>query len=361
MKLIIFPGNYVPHIGGLETHVDEFSKYYSKYAEITIFTPRVKNSKEKEIRHDKVKVIRYPAIEIINDYFIPNIFSSKFWKLYLNLKKEKFDWVMTRTLFFTNSTIGLIFAKCNKSKLIHVEHGSSYPKTSNPIVWIFSKLYLFFIGNIHTRLSHKIVCVSNESKKYINLFWKKCEVNVIYRGVDKNRIDKIKRKKLEKNSIVYAGRLIEGKGIIDLINATLKEKYTIYIIGEGSEINKLKEKAKISNSKIIFTGKLNYDKVISYMKGCEIVINPSYSEGLPTSILDSLYSNCKIIATDVGGTKEILNENWNKKGYRLIQPKNIDELNQAIKEVFKENKEKINLNKLNFDWEKHAEQYHKLI
>jgi hypothetical protein len=29
IKLIIFPGYYVPHIGGLETHVDEFVKYLS--------------------------------------------------------------------------------------------------------------------------------------------------------------------------------------------------------------------------------------------------------------------------------------------------------------------------------------------
>ncbi|HIP16303.1 MAG TPA: glycosyltransferase family 1 protein, partial [Methanothermococcus okinawensis] len=37
INLIIFPGYYVPHIGGLETHVDEFVKYLSEYKEFNIY------------------------------------------------------------------------------------------------------------------------------------------------------------------------------------------------------------------------------------------------------------------------------------------------------------------------------------
>jgi len=43
IKLIIFPGYYVPHIGGLETHVDEFVKYLSvdENYDIYIFAPNI--------------------------------------------------------------------------------------------------------------------------------------------------------------------------------------------------------------------------------------------------------------------------------------------------------------------------------
>jgi len=37
-----------------------------------------------------------------------------------------------------------------------------------------------------------------------------------------------------------------------------------------------------------------------------IFINPSYTEGLPTTVLEALGNNLFIVATDVGGTREIL-------------------------------------------------------
>ena len=104
-KLIIFPGNFLPNVGGLETHVDEFSKYLSenKNYQITIFSPNVHDSKETEIIHNNVKVIRYPAFFLIPNFPVGKFWSFKFWKMYSNLYSIKYDIVMTRTRFFTNS------------------------------------------------------------------------------------------------------------------------------------------------------------------------------------------------------------------------------------------------------------------
>lgn len=102
IKLIIFPGYYIPHIGGLETHVDEFTKHLSEDEnyDIYIFAPNIPKYKEFEIRHNNVKVYRYPAFEIIPNYPVPNIFNIKFWRMFFNLYKIDFDIVMTRTRFF---------------------------------------------------------------------------------------------------------------------------------------------------------------------------------------------------------------------------------------------------------------------
>jgi len=39
-----------------------------------------------------------------------------------------------------------------------------------------------------------------------------------------------------------------------------------------------------------------------------ILINPSYQEGLPTTVIEGLLTKSVVIATDVGGTREISEE-----------------------------------------------------
>jgi glycosyltransferase involved in cell wall biosynthesis len=353
-KLIIFPGNFVPHIGGLETHVYNFAKNYVKYADVTIFTPRVKNSLEFEDL-EGIKVIRYPAFEIIDQYFIPNIFNIKFWELYFSLFKQKYDWVMTRTLFFTNSTLGLFFSLINKTNLIHVEHGGDFPQIKNWFVRLIARMYLFSFGNIHARFSDVLVGVSHGAKEFLkNNFWTNKNIRVIYRGFDKEVL-KVKAKKLHTPSIVYVGRLSSGKGVQDLLRETKNEKYNIYIIGEGVLLNKLK-KIK-TNSYVQFLGKVSHQEVISYLKGADLFVNPSYTEGLPTTALDAAFSGCKVVATDVGGTREILD--WNKKGFKLIKSKK--ELSEAISKVLKEKKEDVSNDLNKFNWNEHVKKYYELM
>ena len=106
LRLIIFPGNFLPHVGGLETHVDEFCDELSKNPnyDITIFSPNVSKGKERERIHKGVKVLRYPAFELTSNYPFPQFWRPKFYSMLFSLYRKDFDIVMTRTRFFSNST-----------------------------------------------------------------------------------------------------------------------------------------------------------------------------------------------------------------------------------------------------------------
>ena len=121
IKLTIFPGNYLPYIGGLETHVDEFAKYPAKTGryKIIIVAPRYMNAKSFEKKYKNVYIFRYPSLYIIEHFAISKFWSRKFWRIIKKINLEKPDIVMTRTRFFLNTLLGFLYSRFNNIKLIH--------------------------------------------------------------------------------------------------------------------------------------------------------------------------------------------------------------------------------------------------
>ncbi len=378
IKLIVFPGNFLPHTGGLESHVDNFVKYLSKNYdnyEITIFTPNTENALSSEYIHNDVLVLRYPAFFIVNNFPFPKFWKLQFYKMLIELYMQDYSVVMTRTMFFVNTTLGTLFAKFRLSsiKLIHVEHGSDYSKLDSKIVSLVNKFYMQTLGKLTLKLSNRIVCVSEAGKTFLReKFNIKKRIDLIYRGVDKEYFASIKKseyfdKYKWKKNIVFAGRLIDGKGVQDIIEvlSKLDSTFMLHIIGDGEYKSKLEGLANKFNLKNInFIGKLKHRELIAVLKQKPLFINPSYTEGLPTSVLDALFSYCPIIATNVGGTEEILKSKWNINSYyQLYTAKNTQELQDKILNYFKINVvgPDVEEEMKQFDWNEHARQYNTII
>jgi len=374
MKILVFSPYYPPHIGGLENHADEFNKYISqKGVDIFVFTPRLPvESVEEEMKYNKVKIIRFPAFEIIANYPLPKFWSIKFWKLFRDLFEENFDIVISRTRFFSTSLLALIYSKIKKKKWIHIEHGSDFVKLNNKFKGIIAKIYDYTFGKIVLIFSDKNIANSQASARFCKKIAKNKDCIVIYRGVEINKIEKIQPnfdlKRKYKNSfiITFVGRLIDGKGVFDLIGAAkdIQEENTkLFIIGDGPQKNNLKkltEKFDIQE-KVIFFGYRKFEEIIAILKISDIFVNPSYTEGLPTSVIEAGLCNVPIIATNVGGTSEIIE---NEKSGFLINKKNILELKEKIEILYNNinlredfSKQAFQKIKNNFDWKKSVEIY----
>ncbi|MDP1884111.1 MAG: glycosyltransferase family 4 protein [Candidatus Moranbacteria bacterium] len=332
MKLLIFSPYYPPHIGGLETHADEFNKHLSaKNVSITVFTTRLPaGSPERETMHGRVTILRFPAFEIIPNYPLPKFWQSGFWKLFLPLFNEKFDLVISRTRFFNASILALLYAKTKRTKWIHIEHGSDFVQLSNKFNSSVAKIYDWTLGRLVLKLSDKNIANSAASAGFCKRLSRR-DCAVIYRGVEIEKIDglppttEIREKYPNRTIITFLGRLIDGKGVADLIQAVaeLEGNYLLFIIGDGPQkrnLEKLAEKLGISD-KIIFWGHKNQAEAVGLLKISDIFVNPSYTEGLPTSVIEAALCEKAIIATNVGGTPEIITDS--ESGY-LIDPKNTD-------------------------------------
>lgn len=119
----------------------------------------------------------------------------------------------------------------------------------------------------------------------------------------------------DKPVVLYAGALAPIKGVDILVRAAKEvlrkvPEAAFLIVGEGLLKEKLRELARSLGieSSIIFTGKVSYYEMPSYMAACDILAHPSYSEGLPRVLLEAQSSGKPIVATKVGGVPEAVKE-----------------------------------------------------
>jgi len=144
-------------------------------------------------------------------------------------------------------------------------------------------------------------------------------------------------KKFEKQ-IIFAGRLSKEKGIDVLLDTAkrLSPEYNLLILGTGPEEEKIRN---ISNSKanVHYLGYQSKQNTISLIRGSDLLIQPSIMEGISSTILEAMGCETCIIASNVGGTPELIENN--KTGV-LVEPNNTEELVEKISYLLMENEKR---------------------
>jgi glycosyltransferase involved in cell wall biosynthesis len=136
------------------------------------------------------------------------------------------------------------------------------------------------------------------------------------------------------------GRLVELKGYSHLLDAaslvlSKKSNVVFLIVGDGELSKELKERAahKGISSHVIFTGgRSDVEELLACM---DLFISSSYSEALPTVILESMAAGIPIVATDIPGTRNLIQDKQN--GW-LVPPRDAASLAQTILNAIEDSK-----------------------
>lgn len=186
--------------------------------------------------------------------------------------------------------------------------------------------YIPFRRKILKKLN-TLYCISNDGEKYISQYpFEHCNVAVSRLGTADYGIEVAKAHTDSKSPplFVSCSRISPEKRIEKIIDALalIDDEIKWLHIGGGDKIDDLKHYAQRklknkNNIKYEFAGNMSNDDVIEfYMKHfIEGFINVSSVEGIPVSIMEACSFGIPIIATNVGGTSEIVVDNYN--GYLL--------------------------------------------
>ena len=182
----------------------------------------------------------------------------------------------------------------------------------------FRKIILLLAEKIASCYCKKIICVSDFDRE-LALKYKiapKEKLITVHNGVEIIDFSKKEINPLE-IKIVFVGRLSKQKDPLlllkafNLLNQELKEKSEIFIIGEGEKRRELKDfifKNKLKE-KVKLLGELEREEVFEVLRNSDIFVLPSNWEGFPYTILEAMSCGLPVIASDVGGVSEIVDEN----------------------------------------------------
>lgn len=274
--------------------------------------------------------------------FKPILFVISVFQMFYILKKIKFNLLLADCGGYGDfrsemaSLIAATFLKVKKKYLL-VHHCYTRPKFWNLLI----QLVNIFLSHNLTKLIFVSKATKISIKKNTRLFKFPVKNIIIYNGVDIKNIKKKKLNHFRTNKGVFKigmlSRIEEYKGQLDLIHAfsglTEKEKskYKIFFIGRGETkfLNEVKQKIKFYKLE-------NYFKILNYINEDSLIICKNLNitvsltrdfEGFGYSLAESLAARTPVISTNVGGTKELLN---NKVAY-IVKPRKIKLLTKLLK------------------------------
>lgn len=252
-------------------------------------------------------------------------------------------------LHLNSSKLGAIGAFAGRlariKKIIFTAHGWAFNEHRSSL----QKKLLYIVYWITIFLSSKTICVSKQTRDQISFLpFIKDRLVTIYNSVQIPEFYSQKEAKeilskqfsfldINKKWLVILAELHYTKGHDLLINACNSiredlEDYQIICIGSGEQEGKLKALThhKSLDNYVFFTGFVS--DASRYLKAFEVLLLPSRTEALPLSILEAGLAKVPVIASNVGGIPELIEDTVS--GF-LFEKENVEELKDKLQIILK--------------------------
>lgn len=340
--LLITDGIYPYQMGGMQKHSYYLAKYLAKN-KIKVCVAHCRDAADQSIENQdpafqnfdldyiQFKSFVFPSCGSFPGHYVKeNKLYSK--SIFLGFKKEVNDFDVIYAQGFT----AYEFIRQSKNGNVTVPivsnlHGlemyqrapSSKVKMSHLMLRRITKFvstqsdYVFSFGGEIKRIN------SDLGIPYENIFESPIGIE------DSWLIDKVGGKGSTIRNFVFVGRAERRKGTVELRSALLKildsnsSSFHFHFVGP------VPEKEQIDHKSITYYGMIRDEhRIKEILRKCDVMVCPSYSEGMPTVIMEAMASGLALIATDVGAVSQQVSDNgW------LIKNSEVSSIQIAIEEA----------------------------
>jgi len=115
------------------------------------------------------------------------------------------------------------------------------------------------------------------------------------------------------NLVGYVGRLVEGKGILELLIAfnwlhNLGKDVNLLIIGGGLAGKAVQAYIEEAGMEVEMAGWVPHDRLPEYYNRMKLLVLPSYTEALPNVMLEAMACGTPVLVTPVGAIPDYIRD-----------------------------------------------------
>lgn len=335
-KIAVLTSGIFPfQIGGIQKHSYFLVKYFAhNKIRVDVYTTSFQKTElntlftKEELNYINFNRISFPNVRVFPGHYIyaSYLFSKAIFK---EVSKKVY------TTIYAQGFTAWYFLKKNpfQRNIVSNLHGLEMFQAKINIKNRLEHLLLQIPAKKIIKYSHRQVSLGG---KLTNILLEngaeESSVIVLPNGIDSSWIQEDKNiKKMSSESplrLIFIGRSERRKGIEEfqeVIKQTITSlKYEVEFIGPIA-IEKQLHHQNVLYSGLITDGALIKEKLVA----ADILVCPSYAEGMPTVILEAMACGCAIIATDVGANETMVS---NDNGW-LIRGDIENGLRKAISEA----------------------------
>lgn len=294
--------------------------------------------------------------------------------IWSRLGKENYDLVHAHWIIPQGCTcvlVNLLSGRRNRKPVVCTAHGGDLYALRGPP---FNAIKYFVMDE----LAHLCVVSRAMQETCIAGGAQAERISVLPMGVDLKqtfmpRADVARRD----NRLVFVGRLVEKKGIVNLIDAVAIIKKAIpaielLLVGDGPELPTIKQKIKQLGleQNVTLAGSLRNPELPPLYSSAAVFVMPSVvdrsgdQEGFGLVLVEAIGCGCAVVASDLPAIHDIVQHGHNGL---LARPGDVADLAEKIMRLLKDRELRERLaakgreDVKRFDWDETAAQYHKLF
>lgn len=161
-----------------------------------------------------------------------------------------------------------------------------------------------------------VACISYFARGQAMLFsdpdhWHK--LHIVHCGVIPERYELDSNQATDGQNLLFVGRLAAVKGLRILLEAFAQARatrpaLTLTLVGDGDDRAHLEKLAEPLGDAVTFLGYQSQDGVAQAMAHADILVLPSFAEGLPVVLMEALAAGKPVICTQVAGVAELVED-----------------------------------------------------